>query len=117
MPSDFPSVLAGPSIYEFVRAHLAPGGRLDDAGRELPDEPLSGDVLRLVDPLLEQLAGRRLGRVAAHDLGRWLATTGTDRGAVKVGIAVLGATGLGPDLEVVRTLGAHDEFTLYAAVA
>jgi hypothetical protein len=174
MPTDLPAAGPGPSIYQFVRTHLGPDGRLDDAGRELPDEPLvgsgelrwapgamdgvmghhtgpgeaaaqvdraadlfatacrqpstghlealhetlsGGDVLRLVDPLLERLAERRLERAAAHRLGRWLATNGTRRSVVKVGIAVLGATGLGTDLEVVRTLGAHEEFTLYAAVA
>ena len=173
MPRDLPTVVPGPSIYEFVRAHLGPDGRLVEAGRELPDEPqvssgqlrwapgamdgvwghhtgteqaaeqveraadlfanacrrpsarhlralheaLSDDILRMVDPLLEQLAGHGVDRAAAHRVGHWLATTGTRRGPVKIGIAVLGASGVGPDLEVVRTLGAHDEFTLFAAVA
>jgi hypothetical protein len=58
-----------------------------------------------------------MDRSRVHELGRWLATTGVDRGAVKTGIALLGATGLGQDVDVVRVLGRHEEFTLYVAVA
>jgi hypothetical protein len=74
-------------------------------------------ALEYVDGLIGHLRslGPDPGRI--HELGRWLALTGSDRGAVKIGIALLGVTGLGPDLTVVRTLGAHEEFTLYAAVA
>lgn len=77
----------------------------------------SDDVLGFLDALIERLAELQPRRDRVHDLGRWLATTGSDRGAVKVGIAILGVTGLGEDVDVVRALGAHEEFTLFAAVA
>ena len=77
----------------------------------------SDGVLGFIDPLIEQLAARHPNRADLHVLGHWLATTGSDRGAVKVGIAILGVTGLDHDVDVVRALGAHEEFTLYAAVA
>ncbi|QDO87386.1 hypothetical protein FNH13_02755 [Ornithinimicrobium ciconiae] len=66
---------------------------------------------------------RRLGQLNAsvsdvHDLGRWLATTAPDRGAVKIGMLILGGTVLDDeDLVILRTLGAHEEFTLYASIA
>lgn len=74
-------------------------------------------ALQYADGLIDRLRslGPDLGRI--HELGRWLALTGSDRGAVKIGIALLGVTGLGPELAVVRTLGAHEEFTRFAAVA
>lgn len=75
------------------------------------------DALDFLDPLIERLVALQPDRDRLHELGRWLATTASDRGAVKVGLAVLGVTGLDRDVEVVRALGAHDEFTLYAAVA
>lgn len=74
-------------------------------------------VLDFVDPMIEKLAELRPDRAALHALGRWLATTASDRGAVKVGLAILGVTGLDSAVDVVRVLGAHDEFTLFAAVA
>lgn len=74
-------------------------------------------ALDLVDPMIEKLAELRPDRAPLHTLGRWLATTASDRGAVKVGIAILGLTGLDSDVDVVRVLGAHEEFTLFAAVA
>ena len=83
----------------------------------LYDAVSSDDVLGFIDPMIEQLGGMGLDRARVHEIARWLATTAQDRGAVKVGIAVLGATGLGPDVEVVRTLGLHEEFTLFCAVA
>jgi hypothetical protein len=77
----------------------------------------SDNALDFLDPLIERLVALQPDRDRLHELGRWLATTASDRGAVKVGLAVLGVTGLDRDVEVVRALGAHDEFTLYAAVA
>lgn len=70
-----------------------------------------------VDLLLDEVIGARLDGSAVHELGVWLATTATDRGPVKIGLALIGITGLGHDVDVVTTLGAHDEFTLFAAVA
>src|SRR5699024_7673287 len=52
-----------------------------------------------------------------REIGHWLATTATHRGAVKVGLALFAVTGIGDDGDLVRVLGAHDEFTLYAAAA
>ena len=75
------------------------------------------DVLGYVDVLVEVLTREPPNRQALHAIGRWLATTATDRGPVKLGIALLGITGLGNEVAVVRTLGAHEEFTLYCAVA
>lgn len=74
-------------------------------------------VLDSVDPLIEGLVERGPDREKLHGLGRWLATTASDRGAVKIGMAILGVTGLDADLDVIRALGAHEEFTLFAAVA
>ncbi|MFL6121926.1 hypothetical protein [Actinophytocola sp.] len=75
------------------------------------------DVLTYVDTLVEVLAREPPDRQALRALGRWLATTASDRGPVKLGIALLGVTGLGDELAVVRMLGTHEEFTLYCAVA
>lgn len=84
--------------------------RLYDAVRD-------DSVLDYLDAMIEDLIQRQPDRSQLHDLGRWLAITAADRGAVKVGLAILGVTGLDGDVDVVRALGAHEEFTLYAAVA
>jgi hypothetical protein len=67
--------------------------------------------------MIQRLVELQPDSSALRAVARWLATTAPDRGAVKVGIALLGVTGVGDALDVVRTLGAHDEFTLYVAVA
>lgn len=60
---------------------------------------------------------RREGPDAAHvrEIGRWLARSAPDRSAVKFGLALLGVVPP-PDIETMLTLGAHDDFTLYAVV-
>lgn len=98
----------------FVRACRSP---TRDRLHELHEAVAGGDAVSHVDATLEQLAEAAPQRQRLHDLGRWLATTSPARDAVKIGLAVLGATGIGDDVDVVRVLGAHDEFTLYAAVA
>lgn len=75
------------------------------------------DVLTYVDALVEALTREPPARQALHAVGKWLATTASDRGPVKLGVALLGLTGLGAELAVVRMLGTHEEFTLYCAVA
>ena len=83
----------------------------------LYDAVAADDVLDVIDPMIEKVSAMGLDRDRVHQLAERLATTAMDRGAVKVGIAFLGATGLGVDVDVVRTLGLHEEFTLYCAVA
>ena len=50
-------------------------------------------------------------------LAIWLAKHAPDRAAVKVAIAILGVVTPFDQRDLIITLGAHDEFTLYAAVA
>lgn len=83
----------------------------------LYDAVKADSVMDYLDAMIERLVELQPDRSRLHDLGRWLATTSPDRGAVKVGIALLGLTGLDGDVGVVRALGAHEEFTLFAAVA
>lgn len=76
------------------------------------------NLLWYIDESLEKAIG--LGISAdpyLHDFAKLLSTTSPDRGAVKFGISILGLIGDSSDLEIIRTLGKHDEFTLYCAVA
>jgi hypothetical protein len=80
---------------------------------------INGDeVLRLVDPLLDAVrSARRIDAERLHALARWLAAHSPDRAAVKVGIALLGLLTPPQDTKLLVTLGLHEEFTLYIAVA
>ncbi|MCA0294944.1 MAG: hypothetical protein LCH96_06455 [Actinobacteria bacterium] len=93
----------------------------DDPSPELLDQiartVAAERALEYVDAMIARLAQLEADPVRVHALARRLATTAPDRGVVKIGLALLGVTGLGDDLAVVRTLGAHEEFTLFAAVA
>jgi hypothetical protein len=75
------------------------------------------DVLDFLAPMIDLVQQDDAPRSQLHAVARWLATTATGTGAVKVGLAVLGATGVGDDLDVVRLLGAHEELALYAGLA
>ena len=85
--------------------------------RVLYEQVREDAALEIADPLIEHLSADLPDPQALRELGRWLATTAPDRGAVKVGLVLLGVAGVGDALPVVRVLGAHEEFTLYAAVA
>ncbi|WP_214319676.1 hypothetical protein [Nonomuraea sediminis] len=74
-------------------------------------------ALAIVDEVLEHLARVRPPRERVHRIGRHLAEYGTAREAVKVGLALVGATGGEPDRELLLLLGTLEEFTLYAVVA
>lgn len=79
---------------------------------------LEDSVLSYIDPFLEAIVEKgTLPRDRVGDLARWIATNAPDREPVKLAIALLGVSGAEDDAELLLTLGRHDEFTLYAAVA
>jgi hypothetical protein len=73
-------------------------------------------TLDYVDPLLE-IVGDDTDPDRLRAVARWLATEAPDREPVKAGIALLGLFHGSDDREILLTLGRHEEFTLYAAVA
>jgi hypothetical protein len=75
------------------------------------------DSVDLADPLAAALQRAEADKTTVHRIGRWLAVTGVDRSVVKIGIMILGITGLGDDIDIVQALGRHEEFTLYSAVS
>lgn len=75
-------------------------------------------ALEAADKLFALLHGSRaidLGRVSA--LAARIAREGPDREPVKLAIVLLGILSDSTQRDVIFTLGQHDEFTLYAAVA
>ena len=74
------------------------------------------EALTIVDPLLDAVVARvPADRLAM--IGRYLAVESGARAAVKLGIAFLGASGDPTNREILMTLGRHDEFSLFSAVA
>jgi len=102
--------------------HRAIGVVLEDATpmklKKLYDQLLHEGVLDVIDPLLElivekpDLDARRL-----EELALWLAKSSPDRAPVKFAIAILGVIPGSDHGDLLLTLGRHEEFTLYAAVA
>ena len=78
---------------------------------------VSCSAIGLVDPLLERIGQSPLPPARIHELGRRLAERSRHREPVKVGIALLGAVRGADDRQLLATLGRHEEFTLYSAVA
>lgn len=71
-----------------------------------------------VDALLDQLDGRPDPLDDRwRSFAKWMATTAPDRNSVKYAMAILGLVHDDESLEVLRVLGRHEEFTLYAAIA
>jgi hypothetical protein len=116
---------AEPEVVDRIFAHLVvPRSSHSDPPpvRVLEDAVTETGALPVVDPLVHRLherAGTAHGPSveALHDLGYVLATRSDRREAVKLGIAILGVVSHPADLAVLMTLGRHDEFTLYTAVA
>jgi hypothetical protein len=79
---------------------------------------LEHGTLSYVDQLLEAVvADDDLNLERIHAIAHWLATRAADREPVKCAIALLGVFSGGHDRDLLLTLGRHDEFTLFAAVA
>jgi hypothetical protein len=83
---------------------------------KLYEKARAEDVLTFIDPTIQALARLRPPTSDIARIGVWLASESPDREPVKVGIALLGITGA-PDGSLLHRLGAHEEFTLYSAVA
>jgi len=74
-------------------------------------------ALPVLDHVTKRIPEAALPRGPIRELGLRLATTSADREPVKYGLALLGLAGDESDVEVVRLLAGHDEFTLPALVA
>lgn len=102
--------------------HRALGVVLDNASdRKLEtfyDQLLAGSALECVDPLIERVLDTGdLDPERLEALALWLATLAPDREPVKIAIALLGLVPGSDHIELLMTLGRHEELTLYAAVA
>jgi hypothetical protein len=89
-----------------------------DAKTELYPILQEDGLVGLIDPTLQKMVEAELSiQPYLHNYARWLAFESPDRGAVKLGIAILGLIQDREDMDRILTLGKHEEFTLFAAVA
>ena len=75
-------------------------------------------VVSIIDPVIEALVNESgIGHDRLYELARSFVTEAPDREPVKFGIAILGLFRQPADQDLFQTLGRHDEFTLFCAVA
>jgi hypothetical protein len=75
-------------------------------------------VVSIIDPVIEALVNESgIGHDRLYELARSFITEAPDREPVKFGIALLGLFRQPADMDLFQTLGRHDEFTLFCAVA
>jgi hypothetical protein len=75
-------------------------------------------LLGIIDQVMDGLRDdERITPDRLHELGRLLALEAPDRETVKLGIALVGMIAGPDDSDLLGTLGVHDEFTLFCAVA
>ena len=76
------------------------------------------ETLSFIDPLIERVVeDPSINHQRLYDLAYSLATESPDRSPVKFGVAMLGLFEGAGNEELFHTLGRHDEFTLFCAVA
>ncbi|MEM9715186.1 MAG: hypothetical protein AAF826_01580 [Pseudomonadota bacterium] len=79
---------------------------------------LDSSALAVIDPLIERiLEEQALDADRLREIVVWFATKAPDREPVKFSMALLGLLRGNDDSDIFLTLGRHDEFTLYSAVA
>ncbi len=79
---------------------------------------INENTVSIIDSALEALANeQRINHQRLYELAYSFVTEATDREPVKFGIAILGLYDQTENEELFQTLGRHDEFTLYCAVA
>ncbi|MGC4391323.1 hypothetical protein [Agrobacterium sp. M50-1] len=77
-----------------------------------------GSALGVIDPLIERIRlEKALDAGRLYEIAHWFTTRAAHREPVKFSMALLGLLRGSDDALIFLTLGRHDEFTLYAAVA
>jgi len=90
----------------------------DERASSLYSLLLEQSALAYVDHLLEEVvADDDLDAERIHTIAHWLAIGAADREPIKCAIALLGACHGDDDRDLLLTLGRHEEFTLFSAVA
>lgn len=98
------------------RVHELAASEHDAAGLDaLHDAAAAVSPLSAAEVLAR--ASGDLDTARVREIGRWLAENGTRRGAVALGIVLLGVAGDTRDRSLLLLLGALDGLTLYVAVA
>lgn len=91
---------------------------VDERASSLYSLLLEQSTLAYVDQFLEAvLVDNDLDPQRTHAIAHWLAISAADREPIKCAIALLGVCHGGDDRDLLLTLGRHEEFTLFAAVA
>lgn len=79
---------------------------------------IEGSTLPLIDPIIETLVGnQQLNHQRLYELASSFVSEAPDREPVKFGIAILGLFHNPENETLFQTIGRHEEFTLYCAVA
>lgn len=79
---------------------------------------IDAQIVSFIDPVIEALVNESgINHARLYELARSFVTEAPDREPVKFGIALLGLFRQPADQEFFQTLGRHDEFTLFCAVA
>ncbi len=79
---------------------------------------LDNHIVSIIDPVIEALLNENgLNHQRLYEIAYSFVTEAPDREPVKFGIAILGLFRQPANAELFQTLGRHDEFTLYCAVA
>lgn len=90
----------------------------DAARARLYDLLIGESLIRHIDIFIRELTAQEwIGPTEVRRHARWLIRHAAHRNPLKFGIALLGVTGDESDLDALRLLARHDEFTLFAAVA
>jgi len=86
--------------------------------RQLYEALCGDDLVSYIDAVIENILQRQFPyKTHLQPFLIFLLRRAPDRGPVKFAIAMLGLIGDINDLELIRTLALHEEFTLYSAVA
>lgn len=106
-------------LSELVAAVAAAGsGRRKAGGRNrLYELAKAVDPISVADPLLERVRALGMPLQLIQPTARWLVTEGRHRGPVKLGIVLLGLGHTAQDRTILKTLGRHEEFTVFVSVA
>jgi hypothetical protein len=113
--SDEPSRRVDELTQALLLACHTPGRR----ARQLLERALGqDDCIQWIDQIGARIAGNpAINPEKARPLLRSIALSTSQRGTLKYAIALLGFCGNSEDIPLFETVGRHEEFTLYAAVA